>query len=116
MPIFDQRGQQVTYQYNAAGDINIGAVQDRAELVGEFHKLKGELDKAAGGGALEPTVAMDAKDQLDKAAQQADRPMPNKNVLVGYLTTAQELLTETTAVAGLVAGLAQVIEKVRVLF
>jgi hypothetical protein len=27
MAIFDQRGQQVTYQYNAAGDINLGAVQ-----------------------------------------------------------------------------------------
>jgi hypothetical protein len=23
MAIFDQRGQQVTYQYNAAGDINL---------------------------------------------------------------------------------------------
>ena len=26
MAIFDQRGQQVSYQYNAAGDINFGAV------------------------------------------------------------------------------------------
>ncbi len=24
MPVFDQRGQKVTYQYNAAGDINFG--------------------------------------------------------------------------------------------
>jgi len=26
MAIFDQRRQQVSYQYNAAGDINFGAV------------------------------------------------------------------------------------------
>jgi hypothetical protein len=54
MPIFDQRGQQVTYQYNAAGTINIGAVQDRAELSGELRKLQGKVD-------------------------QAERPTPNKN-------------------------------------
>jgi len=45
-PIVDQRGQQVTYQYNAAGDINIGAVQNRTELVGELRKLKGEIEQA----------------------------------------------------------------------
>ena len=116
MPIFDQRGQQVTYQYNAAGDINIGAVQDRTELVGELRKLGREVDQAAGGGVLEQTVATEARDQLDKAVQQAEKPTPNKNVLVGYLTTAQELVKEATAATGLVAGLVQAIDKVRVLF
>ena len=34
MAIFDQRGQRVTYQYNAAGDINFGAVQNRPDSSG----------------------------------------------------------------------------------
>jgi hypothetical protein len=116
MPIFDQRGQQVTYQYNAAGDINFGAVRDRAAFAGELRKLGGELDKAAGNGALAPDVAADARDQLDKAARQAEQPSPNKNVLVGYLTTAQELVKQAMAATGLVAGLVQAIEKVGILF
>ena len=44
MAIFDQRGQRVTYQYNAAGDINFGAVQNRMDLVGELGKLQREWE------------------------------------------------------------------------
>lgn len=36
---FDQRGQRVGSQYNAAGDINVGAVQNRMDLVGALEKL-----------------------------------------------------------------------------
>jgi hypothetical protein len=36
MAIFDQRGQRVTYQCNAAGDINFGAVRNRMDFVGEL--------------------------------------------------------------------------------
>jgi len=61
-------------------------------------------------------VARDAGNQLEKAARQAERPAPNKNVLVGYLTTAQELVKETSAAAGLVVRLAQAIEEARALF
>jgi hypothetical protein len=116
MTTFNQQGQQVTYQYNAGGDINIGAVQDRAGLVRELGKLRGELDQAAGAGVVETDVATEAGEQLDKAVQQAEKPTPNKNVLVGYLTTAQELVKDAMAATGLVAGLVQAIEKARVLF
>jgi hypothetical protein len=47
MAIFDQRGQQVNYQYNAAGDINLGSVQNQAQLIEELSKLKSELSEAA---------------------------------------------------------------------
>ena len=116
MATFAQRNQRVSYQYNAAGDINIGAARNREELAGELKKLRTELDRAAAEGAVERDAATEAGDQLDKAVRQAEKPAPNKNVLVGYLTTAQELVKQAAAATGLVAGLVQAIEKVRVLF
>jgi hypothetical protein len=62
MAIFDQRGQQVTYQYNAAGDINVGAVQNRMDLVGELGKLQRELTQARQAGVLDEGVATDKAD------------------------------------------------------
>ena len=67
MAIFDQRGQQVTYQYNAAGDINFGAVQNRMDLVGELGKLQREMTPAMQSGVFDEGVATDAEYQLTKA-------------------------------------------------
>ncbi len=47
MAIFDQQGQQVNYQYNAAGNINLGSVQNQAQLANQLEKLKAELSAAA---------------------------------------------------------------------
>jgi hypothetical protein len=116
MATFDQRGQHVTYQYNAAGDINIGAVQSRPDLVGELEKLRGEVDRAASAGAIDKEIATDAKYQIDKATQQAEKPAPDKDAVVDHLTAAKDLVTQVGAAAGLVTGLVQAIEKVRVLF
>ena len=77
MATFDQRNQRVTYQYNAAGDINIGAARNREELAGELKKLRTELDRAAAEGAVELDAATEAGDQLDKAVRQAEKPAPN---------------------------------------
>jgi hypothetical protein len=116
MAIFDQRGQQVTYQYNAAGNINIGAIQSAADLGPELTKLRDEVDSAASQGALDKDVALDAKYQLDKAAQQVEKPAPNKDAIVGHLNSAKDLVAQVGTAAGLVTGLVQAIEKVRILF
>jgi hypothetical protein len=78
---FDQRGQHVSYQYNAAGNINIGAADRQADLAGELRNLAGEVDKAAAAGAVDREVATDAKYQVEKAAQQAEKPAPDKDAL-----------------------------------
>ena len=46
MAQFDQRGQQVTNQYNAGRDMNFGAVQNRVDLVTELEHLKGQFAQA----------------------------------------------------------------------
>ncbi len=46
MTIFDQRNQTVTYQYNAAGDINFGSVTNHTEVTAQLDKLEAELNTA----------------------------------------------------------------------
>jgi hypothetical protein len=45
MVIFDQRGQRVMWQYNAAGDINFWIVQNRKDLMRELQELKTEFPR-----------------------------------------------------------------------
>ena len=82
MAIFDQRHQQVTYQYNANGNINIGAVQNKLELISELKKLQTELATAIEAEALDKDSAIDADYQLKKAVSQAEKTTPDKPALI----------------------------------
>jgi hypothetical protein len=116
MAIFDQRGQQVTYQYNAAGDINFGAVQNRMDLVGELGKLQRELTQARQAGVFDEDVATDAEYQVTKAVQEAKKPAPDKQTLLGYLGGAKTLVEGVTAAGGLVTALTKAVELVQRFF
>lgn len=105
MATFDQRGQRVTYQYNAAGNINIGGVQDRADLAGELEKLRAEVSRAREGGALEEETATDAEYQMTKAVQQAKKPEPDNKRLLDHINQAKSLIEGATAAGGAAAGL-----------
>ena len=118
--VFDQRGQQVQYQYNAAGDINFGAVQNRLEAAAEIGKLQEELSRANQAGAIDDDAATDAEYQIKKALQQAQKPEGDKNIILNHLRTAKEIIAgvagNVAAATGLVTGLGQAIEMVRNLF
>jgi hypothetical protein len=116
MAVFDQRGQQVTYQYNAAGNINLGAVQNRMDLVGELGKLQAELTKAKQAGVFDEEVATDAEYQLTKAVQEAKKPAPDKRTLLDHLTSAKTLVEGVAAAGGLVTALTKAAELVQRFF
>ncbi len=61
MTAFDQRGQNVNYQYNAASNINFGAVQNREMLVVELQELKVEIEKATDSGVIGKELATDVQ-------------------------------------------------------
>jgi hypothetical protein len=113
MAIFDQRGQQVTYQYNAAGDINFGAVQNGIDLVGELGKLQREMTQAKQAGVFDEGVATDAEYQLTKAVQEAKKPAPDKKTLLDHLGSAKTLVEGVTAAGGLVTALTKAVELVQ---
>jgi len=116
MSTFDQRGQRANYQYNAAGDINIGSVQNQIQLTEQLEKLKSELSKAAEAQVIDAEVYTDADYQMTKAIQQAKKPEPDKKSIVEYLNSAKSLLEGVSALGGLVEGISQVIQLIMSIF
>ena len=114
--IFDQRGQHVTYQYNAYGNINFGTVENTAGLVEELKKLQTELKEATEKKAVAGEPAVEARYHLDKAVLEAEKPAPDKKKLGDYLTTAKTAIEGIAAAGGLIAALVKAIELVDKLF
>ncbi|HAX80448.1 MAG TPA: hypothetical protein DCY88_32580 [Cyanobacteria bacterium UBA11372] len=116
MSVFDQRGQKVTYQYNAAGNINLSAVQNRADFVSELEKLKTEITKAREAEIIDVEVATDVNYHIEKAVQQANKPEPSKNTILDHLTKAKDLIQGVAEAGGIVTALMKVAELVQNLF
>ena len=116
MTVFDQRGQHVTYQYNAAGDINFGAVQNKVDVIAELEKLQVELAKAIEANVFDEDTGTDAEYQLKKAVQQAKKPEPDKKTVLDHLNEAQALIEGVAAAAGMVGALTTATQLVQQLF
>ncbi len=116
MAQFDQRGQQVTNQYNAGRDMNFGAVQTPIDLIAELEKLKHEFARAAEASIVSEDTAVDAEYQMTKAIQQAKKPEPDKKTIVDHLNTAKVLVEDIAAASGLVTALISAAEVVQKLF
>lgn len=111
--IFDQRGQHVTYQYNAYGNINLGAVENPADLREELKKLQAELHQAIEKQAVTGEPAEDARHHLAKAVIEAEKPAPDKKKLSDHLATAKSAIEGIAAVAGLITALSKAAELVQ---
>jgi hypothetical protein len=117
MAQFDMRGQKVRgNQYVAGRDMNFGAVQSQADLIGELEKLKGEFAKAADQGILSEDAATDAQYQVTKAVQQAKKPDADKKTILDHLDTVKAIIGNVSAASGLVLTVANAIMAVQKLF
>ncbi len=116
MTAFDQRGQKVTYQYNATGNINFGVVQNKLDVITQLQELQNEISKAIEANIFDEEIATDIEYQVKKAVQQAKKESPNKKTIVDYLNQARTLIGGITAATGLVMALNQAIEAVQKLF
>jgi hypothetical protein len=103
MATFDQRGQTVQYQYNA-DTINFGAVQTPDDFRQQLRNLQAELKRAIEARAIPDEKAVDAEAQVKKAIIQAEKPAPDKKTLIQHLTSAKELVSGVTGLAGALAG------------
>jgi len=113
MATFDQRGQTVNNQYNAARDINFNSAESKDDVIRELRKLLEEVTKAAKSGAIKDEVAVDLEAEVKKAVIQAEKPEPNKKSILEYLATAKELVEGLTSATGLITVLIQATEAVR---
>ena len=116
MATFDQRGQKVNYQYNAAGNINFGSVQDKVDVSEELQKLLAEVRKAAEANVFGDEVAVDVEAKVKKAIIQSQKPESDKKTTIDYLNEAKALIEGITSASGLVAGIVQAIEMIRRVF
>jgi hypothetical protein len=116
MSVFDQRGQHVTYQYNAADDINLHAVNNWAQFTEELRKLETEVVRAQEAHVLPEETAADAEYQLKKASIEAKKPDVHKPAVLEYLGKAKTLLEGAAAAGGLVTAMSKTIEVAQKLF
>jgi hypothetical protein len=116
MSVFDMRGQKVSYQYNAAGNINFGNVENRTDLIGELEKLKAEILKAKDGEIIDTETVTEVQYQIQKAVEQAQKTEPNRDAILEHLSKARDFIKGIVDVGGLVAGITKAIEIAQNLF
>ena len=115
-PVFDQRGQTVKYQFNAAGNINFGSIQDKSEVVNELRKLLDEISKANTAGVINQETAIDIEANVKKVIVQAEKNEPDKSIMLDHLEQAKLLLDGLISATSLVTALIQAAEIVRKFF
>lgn len=116
MTLFDQRGQQVQYQFNAAGNINIELVQSAAQLVTEISKLREEIDRAKQLGVVSGDIATEAQYHLLEASREATKKQPKKSTMLEKINKTKELVKEVSSLAGLIVSLTKLAEVIEKLF
>jgi hypothetical protein len=116
MSVFDQRGQRVVYQYNAAGDINLDGVGNRAEFTEQLQKLQQEINRAREASALSEDAAAEGEYHLKKAAIEAKKPDADKGSLLKYLGAAKGVFEAAAAAGGLVTAISKALEVAQKLF
>ena len=115
MTNFYQQGQNVGYQQNAGGDINLNNVQtslnnihNQAQLIQELEKLKSELSKFAKAQIVDEESFTDADYQMTKAIQKMKQPSPDKKGIIGHLNNAKSFLEGVTSIGAIVKAIDQI--------
>lgn len=116
MSIFDQRGQTVFQQYNAAGDINFGAVDNPINLLKVLEKLQDQFTLARKSGILPQEEGTYSEDQIKEAIEEAKKPDARKKTILLYLTGAKAAIENIATASNLITAVAGAIEVVRKLF
>jgi Asp-tRNA(Asn)/Glu-tRNA(Gln) amidotransferase C subunit len=110
MSVFDQRGQQVSYQYNAAGNINMHSGLNRNELAHELEKLRGEVERAKELRAIDQNVAVEAEYHLMQATKEVRKDKPDKSSFLEHVHKTKSVLEGVAAATGLVTALVKAVE------
>jgi hypothetical protein len=113
MTTFDQRGQKVKFQYNAAGNISFGSTETLEKLTGELVKLKAEVHKAGASQKLDAEMTIEVEYHLSKATHQLEKPRPDKPLVVQHLQDAKKFLEGVEMLKAIVDDITKAIEMVQ---
>ena len=114
--VFDQRGQQVINQNNAAGNISVGQISSKEELVEQLRALASKAGKAKQELQLSEGQSTDVKENIEKAAIEIEKSQPNKSFVKNFLNNAQGALVGVTAATELASTLNRCIDKIDAIF
>lgn len=107
MSYFDQRGQSVGYQFNAAGNINIDGVGTVEQFAEQLAQLRSEISTAASAGAIPEEASVEAQHEVLEASRELNSEHPEPEIISSHLGRAKELLGDFQAAVSLVAVLAK---------
>jgi hypothetical protein len=116
MAVFDQRGQNVEYQFNAAGSINIDAINSPKGFVTELVKFQEEISKAEAIGTIDKESAIEIKYHILTATKEALHEKPDKAKITAYLSKVLDILKDISTMVGLLTGLAKLSEIIPKIF
>jgi hypothetical protein len=116
MSVFDQRGQKVEYQYNAAGNINIEKVNSPTTYAAELDKFQDEISESERTGIINKETAIEIKYYLLSASKEAKAEKPNKEILSTNLEKVMDILKNISTLVGLATSVAKLIEIIPILF
>ena len=111
---FDQKGQRVEGNqtnvegdlYQAGGDVNFGAVRSGADVAKMFEALLAALDRATQSGEVEAETAVVVEGALKKGALEAKKAEPDKQKVLGFLSSAKKALGDMSGAAASAVKLA----------
>lgn len=113
MPTFDQRNQNVNYQYNANGNINFKDIESLSGIKAELDKLRQELLLAMKNSKVDDETATDAKYMLDKAYNETNKTNPDHVQVLAYLERLKEIIGGIGVLTGLVTGITEAIVTIK---
>lgn len=108
--IFDQKNQNVNYQFNAAGNIDFSQVNNVGGLVTELEKIKIEIGLMKDGGVITDAYEEQSKKYVDEAIKEAAKKKPNGSKYTKYIGKAKDLFTDVKGAVGVVTALIKAAE------
>ena len=116
MSVFDQRNQNVTYQYNSAGNINIELINSPLTFADEVGKFMDEISEAEKSGLIDKEKAIEIKYHLLTAKKEAKSEKPNKEIIGNNLGNILGFLKNISTLVSLVTGIEKLIEIIPKIF
>ncbi len=116
MTTFDQRGQNVKYQYNAGENINFLSAQNKADAINQLNRLQSEIASAIQNGTLPSEIGKNIQDKLGQAVILANTPEPDKKYMLSHLDEIRIAIRDVASLSGLITALIQAAEMIKRIF
>ena len=111
--VFNFENQTVVNQYNSAGEMTIHVNQNSSNIIYPLEMLQLELLQMLKDNHIQDENAQSAKAEIGQAIETAKSNPQNTGKILGHLDTLKEIVGGISILAGLIAGINQVIDVIK---